>query len=76
MPCLQAHGKIMAPVLITKLQNKRPGMQMAVVGFDGLLYVVDGTTGAQLPSVLATFVLPCSEGALKKGGRIVHIVPP
>jgi hypothetical protein len=45
MPRAQANGKIMAPILITKLQSKRPGMQMAVVGFDGLLYVIDGITG-------------------------------
>lgn len=42
---LQASGKIMAPVLATKLQDKRPGMQLAVVAFDGLLYVIDGISG-------------------------------
>lgn len=44
---MQSNGKVMAPVLITKLSsNKKKGMQMAVVGFDGLLYVIDGVTGA------------------------------
>ncbi len=35
----------MAPVLLAKLQDKQPGLQLAVLSFDGFLYVIDGVTG-------------------------------
>jgi hypothetical protein len=39
-------GHIVAPILLTKLDNeKRPGLQLVVVAGDGFLYVVDGITG-------------------------------
>ena len=41
-------GKVMAPPLLTKLDNpKDPGLQIVVTAFDGFLYVIDGITGEQ-----------------------------
>jgi hypothetical protein len=42
----RAYGRFSAPVLATKLDDpKRPGLQLAAVAGDGVLYVVDGRTG-------------------------------
>jgi len=36
---------VMAPILVTKLQDHTKAMHLVVVGFDGLLYMIDGITG-------------------------------
>lgn len=42
----RAFGRIMAPPLLTKLDDpKEPGLQIAVTSFDGFLYVIDGASG-------------------------------
>ncbi len=41
-----ARGKIMAPVTVVKLQDESVGQHVVVPSFDGLLYIVDGVTGA------------------------------
>jgi hypothetical protein len=39
-------GKVMAPPLLTKLDDPRePGLQIVLTAFDGFLYVIDGLTG-------------------------------
>lgn len=40
----RTHGRIMSPVLITRLHDG-PSQQLVVTSFDGYLYVVDGETG-------------------------------
>ena len=35
----------MAPIPITKLNDKSPGLQLIVMSFDGFLYIVDGYNG-------------------------------
>ena len=39
------YGKLMAPIAISKLNDKSPGLQLIAMSFDGFLYIVDGYNG-------------------------------
>ena len=43
---LQVSGKVMAPVLITKLsEDELPGVQLVVTSSNGIVYAFDGMSG-------------------------------
>ena len=41
----RTHGRIMAPILITRLHDNLPQQHLVVLSFDGFLYIIDGATG-------------------------------
>lgn len=68
----RAFGKVMAPPLLTKLDDRKPrGLQIVVTAFDGFLYVIDGITGGRQECVQRHVGRGRLSAVLRRGWRRV-----